>query len=259
MNCRNVEPLLSLYVGRDLQEKHFRLVAAHLQSCTKCTLAADEYTGASQLLQGYEPPLFSDEIYAGIREQVLNKIERESHAPVRPGIFSQLYFALVQPRMKWVTAALLLLAISVPALYLSRNPFRQLPNDQQVAVRTREPNQADSRSDIRSENSNASAGSSSFSNKGQVRMATTRGPITRRREANPRVVATNGSRELGKTTKVDSSTNDRVVQRVVGVSQPSSAPAPLRVEMQTTDRNIRIIWLSGQRPSAGGRDGSKGI
>jgi hypothetical protein len=90
-------------------------------------------------------------------------------------------------------------------------------------------------------------------------MATTRSPITRKREANPGVVATNRSRKLDKTTKVDSSTNDRVVQRVVGVSQPSSATAPLRVEMQTSDRNIRIIWLSGQRPIAGGGDGSKGI
>ena len=258
MNCKNVEPLLSLYAGRDLEEEHSRLVAAHLQSCTKCTLAADEYAGASRLLQGYEPPFFSDEIYAGIREQVLNKIERESHAPVRPGIFSQLFLALVQPRTRWVTAALLL-AISVTALYLSRNPSRQPPNDRQVAVRTREPNQAGSRADARSENSNASAGSSSFSNKGQVRVATTRSPITRKREANPGVVASNRSRELDKTTKVDSSTNDRVVQRVVGVSQPSSATAPLRVEMQTSDRNIRIIWLSGQRPSAGGWDGSKGI
>ena len=258
MNCKKVEPLLSLYVGRDLEEEHSRLVAAHLHSCTKCTLAADEYAGASQLLQGYEPPFFSDEIYAGIREQVLNRIERESHAPVRPGLFSQLFLALVQPRMRWVTAALLL-AISVTALYLSRNPFRQLRNDQQVAVRTREPNQAGNRSDVRSENSNASAGSASFSNKGQVRLATRRSPITRKREANPGVVATNRSRELDKTTKVDSSTNDRVGKRVVGVSQPSSAPAPLRVEMQTSDRNIRIIWLSGQRPSAGGRDSSKGI
>jgi hypothetical protein len=244
MNCKNVEPLLALYVGRDLEEEHSRLVAAHLQYCTKCTLAADEYAGANQLLQGYEPPFFSDEIYAGIRVQVLNKIERESHAPVRPGIFSQLFLALVQPRMRWVTAALLL-AISVTALYLSRNPTRQLPNDQQVAVRTTEPS--------------ASAGSSSFSNKEKVSVAITRRPVTRNREANPRVVATNRLREMGKTTKVDSSTNDPVVQRVVDVSQPSSAPAPLRVELQTSDRNIRIIWLSGQRPSAGGGDGSKGI
>jgi len=249
MNCKNVEPLLSLYVGRDLEEEQSRLVAAHLQSCTKCTLAADEYAGAGQLLQAYEPPFFSDEIYAGIRQRVLNEIEQESHAPVGPGIFSQFFLALVQPRMRWVTAALLL-AISVTALYLF-----QLPNDRQVAVRTMEP----SRTDVRSENSNASAGSFSFSNKGPVRMATRRSPITRRREANPAVVATSRSRELDKTTKVDSATNDRVVQRVVGVSQPSSAPAPLRVEMQTSDRNIRIIWLSGPRSGAGGRDGSKGI
>lgn len=258
MNCKNVEPLLSLYVGRDLEEEHSRLVAAHLESCTKCALAAEEYAGAGQLLQRYKPPFFSDEIYTGIREQVLNKIERESYAPVRPRIFSQLFLALVQPRARWVTAAILL-AISVAALYLSRNPLRQLPNDQQVAVPTRESNQAGSRAGVRAENSNASARSSSFSNNGQAGIATTLGPITRKRKASPRVVATSRSRELDKSTKVDSSTNDRVVQRVVGVSQPSSAPAPLRVEMQTSDRNIRIIWLSGQRPSAGGRDGSKGI
>ena len=254
MNCKNVEPLLSLYVGRDLDEDQSRLVAAHLQSCTKCTLAADEYAGAGQLLQGFEPPVFSDEIYAGIREQVLNKIERESHAPVRPGIFSQWFLALVQPRMRWVTAALLL-AISVTVLHVSRKSLRELTNDQQVAVRTGEPSQAGSRADVRSENSKPSASSSSFSNEG---MATTRRPITRKREANLVVVATKRSRELAKTTKVDSATFDRVVQRAVGVSQLSSAPAPLRVEIQTNDRNIRIIWLSGQRPG-GARDGSKGI
>ena len=156
MNCKNVEPLLPLYVGLDVDEEQSRLVAAHLQSCTECTLAADEYAGAGQLLQGYQPPFFSDEIYAGIREQVLDKIERESHAPVRPGIFSQLFLALVQPRMRWATAALLL-AISVTVLYVSRKRLRQLPNDQRVVVRTTEPNQAGSRVD-------ASAGSSSSSN-----------------------------------------------------------------------------------------------
>ena len=87
MNCKNVEPLLSLYVGRDLEEGHSRSVAAHLQSCPRCTLVADEYAAASDLLQRYEPPFFSDEIYARIRAQVLNEIERESPAPVWSGIF----------------------------------------------------------------------------------------------------------------------------------------------------------------------------
>ena len=225
MNCKNVEPLLSLYVGRDLEEEQSRLVAAHLQCCAECGVAADEYARTSQLLQEYEAPLFSDEVYAGIREHVLDEIQAESSTRVSPGIFSHLFLALVQPRMRWITAAVLL-AISVPALYLSRKPSHQLPNDQPVAVR----------SEIRNE----SAGSSSFSNKGQDHTATTHPPIIRKRKANAGVVATNRSRKLDKT-------------------QPSSAQAPLRVEMQTSNRNIRIIWLSPPRPAAVGTDGSKGI
>lgn len=243
MNCKNVEPLLSLYVGRDLEEEHSRVVAAHLESCTDCTLAADEYARASELLQRCETPFYSDEIYGGIRAQVLNEIARESHASLWARFFSQLFLPLAQPRLRWITAALLL-AISVTALYLSRNPSRQLSKDQQVAVRTEESNQAGSRADIRSGNSNESAGAPSSLNKGQVRAATARHPITRKRNANAGVVATNLS---------------RVVQGAIGVSQPSAVPAPLRVEMHTSDRNIRIIWLSGPCPGAGGTDGSKGI
>ena len=224
MSCKKFEPLLSLYVCRDLEEEQSRLVAAHLQSCTECTLAADEYTGASRLLQGYEAPVFSDELYAGVRGQVLNEIERESHARAWPGIFSQLFLALVQPRMRWITVAVLL-AISVTALYLSRKSSRQLPNDEPVAVR----------SEIRNE----SPGSSLLSNKGQDHTGAKRRPIGKRK-ANPRVVATNRSRKSDKTP-------------------PTSAQAPLRVEMQTSNRNIRIIWLSGPRSGAVGTDGSKGI
>ena len=228
MNCKNVEPLLSLYVSRDLDEERSRLVAAHLQSCKECTLAADEYAEASQLLRRYDPPFFSDEVYSGIRRQVLNEIKRESHRPIWSDILSQL---LIQPRMRWITAALLL-AISVAALFLSHNHSHELPN--QVAV------QAGRGTDDQSE-----TGTSSLSNKEQGRVATTR-RIIRKRKANAVVVATNRSRQLDKTAKTD-------------VSQPSSAPAPLRLEMQTSDRNIRIIWLSGQRPPASGSDGSKGL
>lgn len=226
MNCKNVEPLLSLYVGGDLEEEDSRLVAAHLQSCTACAVVADEYTRAGQLLQGYEAPLFSEEIYAGVREQVLNEIARESDARARPGFFSELFLTLVRPRMRWITAALLL-AISVTVLYLSRNGSSHVPIAQHVAVQTEEP-----------KDSNESAGPSSSSNKAPV-------PVVIKRRPKP--------------SKVDSSTNDRLGRRNVVVSQPSSALAPLRVEMQTSNRNIRIIWLSGQRPGAVGTDGSKGI
>jgi hypothetical protein len=247
MNCKNVEPLLPLYVGNDLEEGLSQLVVVHLQSCTECTLAEEEYAGARDLLQRYDPPFFSDEIYAGIREQVLNQIQREVFTPVEPGIISQLFLALVQPRMRWVTAALVL-AISMIALYLSHRPSQQLPNDQPVAVRTPEFPQ----------NRNESAAWSSPVNKWQVRRAITRRRITGKRKLNTGVIATNLLHELKRITNGDPSVNgplllDRVIQ-----SQPSSPPATLRVELQTNDRNIRIIWLVGQRPGADGDAGSKG-
>jgi hypothetical protein len=240
MNCKNVEPLLSLYVGGDLEQEHWRLVAAHLQFCTECNRVADEYATANQLLQRYEPPFFSDKIYAGIRTRVLNDIERKSNASVWPNIFSQLFSALVQPRMRWVTAALLV-AISVIALDLSRKPSRHPGNDQQVAVGTAAPAPTAGEAGVLPGNSDEAAGLSSLSRKdhGPVALSRSsrgpRGPI--KRQANGGVVATNLAGELDK---------------------PSSAPAPLRMEMQTNDRNIRIIWLSGPRPGAGGTDGSKG-
>jgi len=237
MNCKNVEPLLSLYVGGDLDQEQWRLVAAHLQCCAECAGVVDEYAAAGQLLQRYEPPVFSDETYAGIRTQVLNDIERKSHVSEWPNIFSQLFSALAQPRLRWITAALLL-ATSVVALYSYRNASRQARNDRQVAVETAAPAPGRSEADVGSRNSNEAAGESSLSGKDHAILRGPRGPF--KKKANGGVVATNLAGELAQTSR-------------------AAAPAPLRVEMQTSDRNIRIIWLSGPRPDAGGSDGSKGL
>jgi anti-sigma factor RsiW len=241
MNCKNVEPLLSLYVGGDLDQEQWRAVGAHLQDCAECTRVVAEYAAASQLLQRYEPPFFSDEIYAGIRRQVLNDLEQKSRGSARSNIFSALFSILVQPRLRWITAALLL-ATSLTALYLSRNPAPQSQNDREVAVATPAPAPGGSKTDVRSRSSNEAAGLSSRSSKDEAPVAIRRGPIKRRANG---VVANNLAGELAQVPRVN--------------SQPSSAPAPVRLEMQTSDRNIRIIWLSGPRPPAGGSDGSKGI
>ena len=81
MNCKKVEELLPLYVGRDLTEENARLVTTHLHGCTQCALSAREYGEANQLLQMFEPPQFSDAAYAAVRSSVWREIERKSSAP----------------------------------------------------------------------------------------------------------------------------------------------------------------------------------
>ena len=257
MNCKHVEPLLPLYIGDDLGEETSQSVAAHLESCTDCARAADDYSATNHLLQRYEPPFFSDEIYADIRGQVLNEIERKS-APLWANVFPQFFLTISPNTMRWITAAVLL-AISVTALYLSRNRAPQVSDDQQVAGATQEaqPNQPDKGANVRSQDNNGSEASVLISKKGTEHTSPRDVSVIGRKKENAGGVAINRSRHWEKITKVDPRSNDRAVQRDV-VTRPSSAPGPLRVEMQTRDRNIRIIWLYSEQGKPGAHETSKG-
>lgn len=259
MNCEHVDQLLPLYVGGDLEEERSSLVAAHLQSCTECTCAADEYAVANQLLQRYEPPFFSDGVYAGIRKRVFEEIERKSQAPVWSSDVLQLFAPLVQSRMRWITVALLL-AMSVTVFYFIADSTNQRAHNQAVADsdRTGEGNAADNRGGSGSENK------TSLSRKGSNTVASKRGSSTRKKVVNAgnrsgqleKALVQIAPRETVATTTLVSP-NKRLVHPDVDVSQPSSMP--LRVEMQTSDPNIRIIWLSSQRPEGRAKETSKGI
>jgi Putative zinc-finger len=259
MNCEHVDQLLPLYVGGDLEEERSSLVAAHVQSCTECARAADEYDGANRLLQRYEPPFVSDGVYAGIRRRVVDEIERKSQAPVWSSDILQIFAPSVQSRMRWITAALLL-AMSVTALYLIANRSNELADEQQVAdgPRTGEGNAADNRAGSGSENG------PSLSSKGSDSLASTRSAFARKKVVNAghrsgqpakAIVHIAHRGTVARTPLV--SPNKRLVHSDVDVSQPSSRP--LRVEMQTSDPNIRIIWLSSQRPEGRAKETSKGI
>ena len=81
MNCNQVEELLPLYVGHDLEVERARLITAHVQTCTHCARSAEEYVEAGQLLQQFALPQFSEATYATIRHNVQREIERQSEAP----------------------------------------------------------------------------------------------------------------------------------------------------------------------------------
>ena len=77
MNCKQLDELLPLYAGRDLDEKRARLVSEHLHTCSGCARVAGEYREAVELTQHFAPPVFSDNVYASVRRQVMQQIEAE--------------------------------------------------------------------------------------------------------------------------------------------------------------------------------------
>ncbi len=256
MNCKHVQELMPLYVGRDLEEKRAQLVTAHVESCAECARSAEEYREAQQLLRLFEPPPFSEAVYAGIRQRVLREIGRESTAPTLP----QLVASLFRPRIRWAVATALLVAVSVFAFYFVANR----KNDrQQLADRSRTVDQ-----NTREQQGPEMAGSPSPSSDRPPQVVTGRhagADTTSAGSANPtnqsrrrkssvatvesaRSVAVNMPDIRSMTAKASQESNNLTGPDAVPALAPAASEKTLRVEMQTKDPNIRIIWISHQRP-----------
>ena len=261
MNCKHVQELLPLYVGRDLEENRAKQVTTHVQSCAECASSADEYRKSQRLLQLFAPPPFSEATYAGIRQRVLREIERESTAPT----LAQLFASLFRPRLRWAVATALLLAVSVLALYSianRKNDRRQLADNRRTVDQTKRDEQKTARS-----RGPESAVSPSSSNNDGPRLASTgnkgadmtiAGSVDHTHESQRRrspgaaagrtmsvTVNTRDTRSM--TAEVSPAGNNLAEPDTVPARDPLPSEKTLRVEMQTKDRNIRIIWFSHQR------------
>ena len=227
MNCKQAEELLPLYAGRDLDEKRTTLVNEHLQTCAACARVADEYREAVQLTEQFAPPVFSEAVYAGIRQRVLREIETEAMAPA----WSQTIASLFRPRLTWAIAGVLLIFVSMFAIYFIVNRG----NDEQQLV-DKQPSKVQPGTEERRPNSELKDNKlPSPVNTGgkEQQLAGIPQPLRKR------------------------SRDDRT--NTVGAKSPDSAASvnPMRVEIQTKDPKIRIIWFVQPEPKPA-IPGSKG-
>src|SRR6185369_12786606 len=109
MNCKQTEELLPLYAGRDLEEERATLVTEHLQTCAACARVANEYRESVRLTEQFAPPVFSEAVYAGIRQRVQREIEREALAQG----WSHTIASLFRSRLTWAMASMLLIVVSL--------------------------------------------------------------------------------------------------------------------------------------------------
>lgn len=223
MNCKQVEELLPLYAGHDLEEKRATLVTEHMQTCAACARVADEYRESVRLTEQFVPPIFSDAVYAGIRQRVLREIETETMAPA----WSQTIASLFQTKLTWAIAGVLLIVVSMFAInfimnkgndeqQLAKQPPAQSPANVQPETKER------SNSDLQ-DNSRTDHPHSVNTGEKKQQLAGVSQPQRKKR-----------SRD----------TPSKLPQPVLFPYNDSAALAkPLRVEIQTRDPKIRIIWF----------------
>lgn len=231
MNCRRVQELLPLFVGQDLEENQARLVNAHVKTCDECAALTGEYQLSRELTQQLAPPQFSASVYAGIRQSVLREIDRTT--PAAP--WHESITGVFRPRPGWAVATVLLIVFSVSAVYL----IARRDSDSQSIASDHWVKQVLTAAKLETEpvqtgpSKNEEAPRHITISKGD---RTIRSP---RNSAPGMSAPTVAAREL--PVKTEGAEPNAVPSRA------SSAEKTLRVEMQTADPNIRIIWFAPQQ------------
>jgi Putative zinc-finger len=250
MNCQQTQDVLPLYVGSELAEEKARFVSAHLQNCETCSGAAREYRETRQLLQMFVPPTFSEDSYAEMRQSVWQNLEKKSTGPA----FFSVVASFFSPRLAWALAsAVLIIAISVLGIYvISRR------GDAPHSVVSKQPsrNQITPIDQSGHPVPNETVGT-------RLPALSGRNPLTagpRSRPRNP-IQARVGLPAVSKVAPVSppaipaSQVSD---SRHLDYGSSGASHTPVRMEIQTKNPNIRIIWLTS-RDAKSSSPNSKGI
>ena len=253
MNCKQVEKLLPLYVGHDLDTQSERSITAHLESCTACFAVTGEFRSSRELLQEFAPPAFSEDIYEGVRRNVWRQIEAESAARSPWEAVVDLF----RPRLAWAFATVLLIAVSLLGIYLISNRLSGPQSIAEVAPGTNS-NVPDNKSPLPSTEKGSRVSSVTPGETPRPRLADRR--ATHRRTLRNVVPESQDSLAVAKhgPSPTVYTPVDPVNSAQTDESSDNDSKNTLRMEIQTKNPNIRIIWFS-QRETKRVSPTSKGI
>ena len=115
MNCRRIEELLPLFVEEDLGEAAMSAVERHVQGCATCSSRLEEYGASQDWLRSGPMPEFDEAFYLDLQRSVLR--EMKGGRP-RPSFFHKLKEGWsLNPQ--WAMAVLALLLVGALAFFLS--------------------------------------------------------------------------------------------------------------------------------------------
>lgn len=236
MNCEEVKANLSSYVAGDIEVAGAReIVGAHLLHCEACRALAAEWEASHRLLQLHQPPEFDAAFFDGLRRDVLRQISEP-----RPSLFARLFGQpFGQKALTYAaTFSLLVCAALFASHFLRRSPTPAVEVAQGENVGPAEVQ------------TNDTPESASHTVEGPTKNIESLAPQPpppsppQRRRARPVFNA------LKRDARVEHSTappeTRDVAEQVARASNAETAAERemFRIELQTSDPNVRIIWLT---------------
>jgi hypothetical protein len=276
MKCTRVEKFLPLHITGDLAERRTRAVERHLAACEKCRITADEYrTTRAMFCTPALSPDFDGAFYEEIRNSVLARI-RHDRTLAPPSRFSTVF----NPRLVYAASLSLIVAAAALALhsYTRRTPGDDATARMDAIVERERPTSAPatimSPRTIAAENDDRAT-----AHPPNERARVTKGRARREQRPNrllpPQPVPDadienalhapppnlNSTSRMPSIAGVDppapsvaatGRANAEEINAVAGDSRGTNAqPEVSRIEIQTSDPDIRIIWLTpkGEDPA----------
>ena len=188
------------------------------------------------MLQEFMRPAFSEAFNSGIRQSVWREIQRET-PDTKAAPVTRLFDRLFRPRLGWAVASALLLAVGLSAFYFIAHRGNDNP---QVANTPREL--APPKGPSSSPSNQGSKGSEAAIVSGEPKQR----PHLRKR-LGPRADGVH-TLALAKRPQWSNDTEAALESnKLAGPNAVQSSGKFFRLEMQTKDPNIRIIWLTPQR------------
>ena len=237
MNCRRVEQLIPLYVEGDLAATKAIDLASHLEWCGRCNWLADEYRESQTWLRTSEPPKFDGVFLESFKTGVLTRIEQDVTKPSRLAVLMQQWTR----RQIFALAAAASIILGVVVFYIYQASISTRPQAVEARRKTDEPE------------SEPNAVLPQPNDTGVAPRAGSNGPhhASNRRQRKmysaPQVAADQTAEPLlqvQQTQVLDNSTISSAQPTDVVPTRGSELPEMLRIEIQTSDPTIRIIWFA---------------
>jgi hypothetical protein len=252
LDCKRASELMPLYAADDLEDARAGDVALHLASCDACSRLAGEFAESRRLLiQAFATPKFGAEFYAGIRGDVLARVGRDREPSSPASLLATLF-----GRRFIYTASLALVIIACGLVFRQfRHTTRETTSGLESARNVEHEPPPIQRSDSSSHAPAPQTQPHMGNGKESATQYVATGSASRRHA--PRRAATDRHDAIATmiTARDDRDAVARAMPSSVNGTQTtvesasSSATAKVsRIEIQTADPNIRIIWLAPQKP-----------
>ncbi|MGH9798984.1 MAG: zf-HC2 domain-containing protein [Blastocatellia bacterium] len=253
MRCELFEELIPLYAGGDLEPPKADALRQHLTCCAHCRRMNEGFQASQNWLTGFTVPDFDEASFAKMRSSVLSRIEQQIEQEIaqseKRGRWIEWLWPKWTPRMALVISAAALVAVTGLSVAVYRNQVVTPKTGGDFAGNRGATDSAPPTSDGQAITATAdrvstATGRERDSKDNRVATASRSVPPSKRSSAASELLPS----EAFNNGRFQQPLEPPVIpdEPAATESAPPAEPEEkemLRIELQTADPNIRIIWL----------------